>query len=204
MKAMHLDIVGDFGASGNTAEQYDAQVTIESLEYRLRIISDALQRSEGYCCYVMGMGAKEKRTYTKMECIDGAQVVWVGSVLPKLLSFLGRFVSSYAGLVKIVDRSLIEHVFMTLVDHSMAGVYIFPDQFEPEFLKNVQRTVPPLVFDFGVKSCKDYFMYVVDADNLESSTGAYEIVSYGVEAIPELTDAFHSQGQFENGDELLH
>ena len=61
----------------------------------------------------------------------------------------------------------------------MAGIYLFPKNHELKFIEIITNNISSSSFDYGVKKYDDYFFYVVDADNYESSTGIYEIVSYG-------------------------
>ncbi len=64
----------------------------------------------------------------------------------------------------------------------MAGIYIFDESLERSFVEEVKRDPSPADYTFGLNQANDYFLYVVDADNSESSTGIYEILSFGFQA----------------------
>ena len=68
----------------------------------------------------------------------------------------------------------------------MAGVYLCPTGREHDFEKAVKANKLPNELDFGLKTDSRFFYYVLDVDNAESSTGIYEIVSYGAKAPVEL------------------
>ncbi len=174
--------IGSLGKSENTLSEYDNEINFELLQHKLRRIAKAVENSEGCVCYVMGMGAHTKDTYCKLKKIVGVDLVWFGSLLPKYTRIFSPLVASYAGLLKILDTEKIPSVFSVLVEQSMAGIYVFPDSFESQFVELVKSNPLPKDYDFGIKSKKNYFYYIVDADNSESSTGIYEIVSYGVDA----------------------
>ena len=193
MKAIYTEKTIGFGFSENTANEYDNQITYDTLAARLAIISDAVQQNSDCICYIVGMGAHPRSTYQEIAKINGAEVIWYSSTLPKPLRFLKGIVASYAGLVKINNSAIIEKIFMELIDSSMAGIYLIPPYYELKFLENIRGNLPPLSYDFGIKCCKSYFMYVVDADNAESKTGIYELISYGVEALPDLVRVFENK-----------
>lgn len=174
--------IGGLGKSENTLSEYDNEISFELLQNKLVRISKALQNSDGHVCYVMGMGAHPKDTYRKLKKTAGVDLVWLGSLLPKYARVFSPFIASYAGLFKVFNADKIPNIFLTLVEQSMAGIYVLPKSFEPRFVDLVKSSPLPKDYDFGIKSNKDYFYYIVDADNSESSTGVFEIVSYGVDA----------------------
>ena len=61
----------------------------------------------------------------------------------------------------------------------MAAIYVLPHSAEQEFVTEVRNNPSPSDYGFGTTERDDYFIYMVDADNRESSTGVFEIVSYG-------------------------
>ncbi len=127
------------------------------------------------------MGAHPKETYKKLAKVNGIEVVFNRSLLPKYMYIFSLIIASYEGLIRIIDPNKLEDAFLKLIECSMAGIYIFHNSGEAEFKKNVINSLGKKEFDFGIKENMDYFFYIVDADNLESSTGMYEIVSYGID-----------------------
>lgn len=182
MGKISLQEIGGLGKSENTLSEYDNEIRFDLLQNKLERISKAVQNSDGYVCYVMGMGAHPKDTYRKLRKTVGVDLVWLDSLLPKYARVFSPFIASYAGLFKVFDADKIPSIFFTLVEQSMAGIYVLPKSFEPQFVGLVKNNPFPKDYDFGIKSKKDYFFYIVDADNSESSTGIFEIVSYGVDA----------------------
>lgn len=166
----------------NTLNHYDNEITDELLEHRLQQISRSINLADGYVCYLLGMGAHPKSTYIDLKKRDGIDVVWYRSLLPKYIRFLSFLIASYEGLVKVSNVQEIPEVFQSLVECSMAAIYVFPQSFEKQFLNDIKKNIHPKNYSFGVQENPSYFVYVVDADNSESATGIYEIVSYGVDA----------------------
>lgn len=181
---------GDFSQSKNTLGEFDNEINYELLICKLKKIAAAIEAkaSDQCVCYVMGMGAHPKGTYLNL-IRDGQNVVWYASLLPRNIRWLSFILASYEGLLKVSDIQKIPELFLTLVERSMAGVYVFPKSFEGEFLDRVKNKLSPIDYSFGVKSNSNYFFYIVDADNTESTTGMYEIVSYGIAADDKVVSA---------------
>jgi hypothetical protein len=147
---------------------------------KLEIIEGILKKeTDELVCYVVGMGALDKSTYKLLSNEKGIEVIWYGSILPGILRIISPLVASYAGIVKVLDPEKISSVFFQLTERSMAGLYIFSSEYEATFVNNVILNPTPRKYDYGIKELSNYFIYIVDADNYESSTGIYEIVSYG-------------------------
>ncbi len=102
--------------------------------------------------------------------------------MPSPIKLLSSLIASHAGLVKIIDLKKLPEVFLTLSEQSMVGLYVLPKVIEKQFVQRIKSNITPESYDFGIKKNRDYFFYIVDGDNYESSTGIYEIVSYGVDA----------------------
>ncbi|MCW8899653.1 MAG: hypothetical protein OQK95_03170 [Gammaproteobacteria bacterium] len=183
MGRLLLKSIGDFGKSPNTESEYDNQATEERIGSVLERITAVLNsKGNEKACYIFGMGAQPKSVYNNLKAVDGVEVIWSGSLLPKVIRFMGGIVASHAGLVKITNPDMITDTFDKLTELSMAGIYLFSPDFESKFVKEVISNPAPFSYDFIIKEDKGYFLYVVDADNPESETGIYEIVSYGKSA----------------------
>ena len=172
------------GKSKYTKTEYCNEITYELLVHRLKRITSIVKNTEGFVCYVVGMGAQPKSVYAELKKEEGIKVVWNGCFLPKYLHIFRWVIASDAGLVKITDFAKLPELFLTMVEQSMAGIYFFRSSRETEFLESVIKnySMKSQDHDFTIKGDSDYFFYIVDADNIESSTGIYEIVSYGVDA----------------------
>ena len=179
MGKINVSSLGGFGSHENTLNEYDNEVSEELLDHHLQQIASVYKNSEGCVCYVLGMGAQPKSTYTELKSESGIEVVWSDSILSGASKVLSIFMASYAGLVKISEPEKLPSIVKKLTYLSMAGIYIFNQSTERKFVDRVIKNPLPKEFDFGIKSDGEYFFYIVDADNAESSTGIYEIVSYG-------------------------
>lgn len=180
---------GKFNQSPNTKAEFDRDVTLESVRDVLEMLAQGCFQHPDRVCYVFGMGAQPKATYTYLQGKEGIQVLYSQSLLPWYGRWLGCFVGSFEGLVRVSDFSQLPAVFLRLIDRSMAGVYIFSASHENDFLRVVCSNTSERQFDFGVKSDPSYCFYVVDADNSESRTGLIEIISYGITTPNELIPA---------------
>jgi len=182
MGKVNIRSLGNLGAHENTLNEYDNEISEELLDHHLDQITSVYRDSEGFVCYVLGMGAQPKSTYTELRKESGIEVIWSKSILSGPSKLLSVLVASHAGLIKISAPEKLPSVVKTLCHLSMAGIYVFDQSMEKDFVDRVIRNPLPEEFDFGIKSDEGYFFYMVDADNAESSTGIYEIVSYGKSA----------------------
>jgi hypothetical protein len=180
MKGLNVKPLGEFRAGGGTFAQWDREVEECVVERRIGELGEGLEGlCDEYVCYVFGMGAKSKSVYRKLKGAPGLHLAWHRTVLFGTSKWLGSLVHSQAGLVRVNDATLLRDLFFELADHSMAGVYIFSASREARFVESLYENPTPGDFLVGLGGVNDYLVYVVDADNYESSTGIYEIVSIG-------------------------
>jgi hypothetical protein len=126
------------------------------------------------------MGGLPRTVYVNFKKVSGIEVLWYGSLLPLILRPFGAFISSYKGVIKIKDRSKLLKVFNSLSEMSMVGLYVINKGLENDFIDNIKRNNLPEPTDLFVKENDDeFFIYQIDADNYESSTGMCEIISFG-------------------------
>ncbi len=133
------------------------------------------------------MGKHPKSTYVNLKGMSGIEVVWYGSLLPGYMAFLRVFMASYEGIVKVLEPIHASEVFNILSKMSMVGLYIFDKSLEHSFVQTIKEKKYSAYADQIIKDDSSYFTYQIDADSLESSTGIYEIVSYGKNCPKELT-----------------
>lgn len=179
MKKINLTFLGDLEVNSNTLNEYDNEVSEKLLDHHLSRIASVYERSKGCVCYVVGMGGQSKGVFKEILKEEGVEVIWSRSILSGAVKVFGFFVASQAGLVKVMSPDKLKTVFKVICQSSMAGIFIFDEIFEDYFLKRVTDDVLPRDFSYGIKNDPGYFFYIVDADNFESLTGMYEIVSYG-------------------------
>ncbi|RIZ70863.1 MAG: hypothetical protein D0528_00680 [Methylococcales bacterium] len=171
---------GDFlEFSRATLKEFEANVSEHKINENLLQICNFLQNDnkQTKVCYIFGMGALPLSFYKKIEIMIGVEVVFYRTVLPPILKFLGFFIASYEGLVKIHNPLMLHGVFEILMSQSMVGLYIFDTEIETDFVNSVQNM--QFKYDFGVKKDEGYLIYLVDADNDRSDTGIIEIISFG-------------------------
>ena len=170
---------GEIRKGDGTAVHFDREIELDSIVSRTRQIAQQIDGNESMVCYVFGMGSHPRSTYTSVSQIDGVHILWHSSLLPKKWRWLSRLIASEAGLIKIVKAGALEEVFAKVVNSAMAAIYVLHASVEQEFVTEVRNNSAPADYGFGLTLRDDYFVYMVDADNQESSTGVVEIVSYG-------------------------
>jgi len=168
----------------NTLREYSSEVEEARYHNVLDRMSHTLPRDK--VCYIFGMGKHPQSTYRKLASLSGTEVVWHGSLLPSYMMILRPFIASYEGVVRIFDTTKLEEVFISLSKMSMVGLYIFDSSLEDLFVETIKNKKYSVYADEVVKQDKGYFIYQVDTDSVESSTGIFEIVSYGVDCSKEL------------------
>lgn len=169
----------------NTLREYSREIQEDRYRYILERISQNIPSDKS--CYIFGMGKHPKSTYTNLKKTSGVEVVWCGSLLPKYLGPLSLLIASYEGIVKVLSPSRIKDVFETLSKMSMVGLYIFNRSLEDNFVQAIKFKKYSMYADEIAQEDSGYFTYQVDADSLESSTGIFEIASYGIDCPKELT-----------------
>ena len=166
---------------------FDNEATEEIVAARLERVVSSLFDEQGMSeIYVVGMGGQHKSLYEEVDAIEGAEVLFQGSLLPRVFVFLRPIIASYRGLVRVSNRDAARKVFEMLVTRSMAGIYLCPNCRSREFESAVKSEKRPTDLGFGLGIDPRHFYFIVDEDNAESSTGCYEIVSYGRDVPAEL------------------
>jgi len=165
----------------NTLIEYNREVTYDEVEAFLENISNEKGLFENKSVFIHGLGSQPRSVYEQLKKTPGVRVVWYKSVLSGFFKPLSLFIASYAGLVKIVNNELLKDVFLRLSEKAMVGLYIFDASLETDFIGITQKKNQFEDVDYQAKEDRSYFVYYVDADNFEASTGIYEIISYGIE-----------------------
>jgi len=178
LSSIHLRTLRTVLSSHNTRAEFLREATFETVEATILKFSRWKHFGKEKICYVFGMGKQPKSTYVALQQEDGLEVLFYRSILPWFAKPLRYVMASYEGLIRIDDPSRLSLVFHTLLDQSMVGVYFIHESMQSELLRAASEALPTQ--DLGVKVDPTYVMYIVDADNEESSTGIVEIISYGI------------------------
>lgn len=163
----------------NTLNKFSRIASEKNIRKVLLGLEKLLSELSDKVCFVHGMGGQTKLLYKSLSNVDGIEVKWYGSLLPNYLKPLNLIISSYKGLIKINESNKLTDVFIKTMNRSMAGVYIFNYDLEDFFVRNISQNSSDLYADQVVKQDPSFFIYQVDADNFESSTGLVEIIYYG-------------------------
>ncbi|MBL8263319.1 MAG: hypothetical protein JNM58_12920 [Xanthomonadaceae bacterium] len=160
--------------------EFGADTDLGRVERIISKLSELPLQSKGLSCYVLGDGGMPAGTYDRLSAMVGVTVVKQGSLIPWYCFFLRGIVASEWGIVRVDDVSVLPDVFGTLIEQSMAIVFVMPsDQVEP-FVARAAKRDGNDGFDHGVRKIESHLVYLVDADNHESKTGVVEYVSCGI------------------------
>jgi hypothetical protein len=194
MGKINIGSLGQSKKHRNEKRSFDNEINFNRVEYKLIKLSKIESLlEESKVCYIYGMGAHSKSTYDLLAKLSGVELKWKTSLLPFWLRPLSIVIASYAGLIKIVSITAMTEVFMKLAESSMVGLYIFDSKHELDFINATKKSKLSVDGDFLIKSDPSYLIYQVDADNYESSTGVYEIVSYGIKCPEEFEAIVNSR-----------
>lgn len=171
--------------------EFDAESDLDRVERRVSRLSELLQQKTGLLCYILGEGGMPKGTYERLSGMAGVTVVRQGSYMPQALFFLRGIVASECGLVRLDDVSTLPAVFGTLIEQSMAIVFVMPSGEGEAFVARSGERSGDSCFDHGVRAVESHVVYLVDADNHESKTGVVEYVSCGIACDDDIVDVFN-------------
>ncbi len=194
--------MGQYSIPGTETETFDSPNTLfegsweasyEGVDKSLEKISKNLDLySQDGDWYVYSMGAGTKSEYYELSVSNDVDLVYVHSTLKGIYKIFS-FIPNYAGLFKIVNPNRIKSIFKTLLNQTMIGLYFVPDSEKKNFINRIKKKHLTSSIDYGIKNSKNYFMYLVDDDNEESSTDIYEIVSCGLGIESVICDYFKSK-----------
>lgn len=170
--------------------EFDAETDLDRVERRVSRLSALLPGKTGFSCYVLGEGGMPTGTYDRLSGMAGVTVVRQGSCMPQALFFLRGIVASECGLVRLEDVCVLPGVFGTLIEQSMAIVFVMPSDEGEVFIARSGERNRDSGFDHGVRAIESHVVYLVDADNHESKTGVVEYVSCGIACDDDIVDVF--------------
>jgi hypothetical protein len=173
-----------FSPSPNTLLEADRESEHAQVAARVRRIAACLEDEKDVSVLVYAMGGQRHGTIAALASNPGVELSWSRSLIPAYLGPLRLLMASYAGLLRVVDVSLLEATFLRAFDRSMAALYVVRKEYESDLIHRTREPRQSAKYDFGIKRDSRYLIYMVDADSFESSTGAYEVVSLGTGASP--------------------
>jgi hypothetical protein len=175
-----------FGSNSNNYSpkqvKFDQQVEMDDVEKNIDLITKWSKDTDlDHVLVVYGMGGQTKKVYNFLRDRDEIRLLWSGPRLPKYLRFLNGIISSYAGLMVVHKIEILKELFTSLSENSMVGIYIcFNKDVLVEMETVVANNIHPEALDDLVSTVDlENLIYQVDADNNESITGIYEIISHG-------------------------
>jgi hypothetical protein len=171
--------------------EFAAENDLDGVERTVSRLSALLMGRAGLLCYVLGEGGMPTGTYERLSGMAGVTVVREGSCMPQALFFLCGIVASECGLVRLDDVSALPAVFGTLIEQSMAIVFVMPSDEGEAFVARSGKRGRDSGFDHGVRAIANHVVYLVDADNYESKTGVVEYVSCGIACEDDILDVFN-------------
>ena len=81
-------------------------------------------------------------------------------------------------VIKLMNKQELVEVVQSLEEHDPIEIFIFDKNIEDKFLTNFN--IDNRVYTRNIiKEDSQYFIYGMDFDNMESTTGAMEFISYG-------------------------
>jgi hypothetical protein len=156
------------------------QIQYERSEYVLTTISN-MHQFDKKLVYVFGTGKQSKTLYEDLRNEINIEVIWYDFVLDGFFKWLKLFISGYAGLIKIKKIDCLKDTFNLIGESSLAVLYIIDESLEKKFIEEVKRKHKDvfLVNDYIVNNSDNYFIYMLDTDAVDSTTGIYEIKTVG-------------------------
>lgn len=177
---------------------FDVESDLDRVERRVSRLSELLQQKTGLLCYILGEGGMPKGTYERLSGMAGVTVVRQGGCMPQALFFLRSIVASERGLVRLDDVSTLPNVFDTLIEQSMAIIFVIPSDEGDAFVARSGERSRDSRFDHGVRAVESHVVYLVDADNDESKTEVVEYVSCGIACDDDIVEIFNrADGQLQ-------
>lgn len=160
--------------------EFGADTDLGRVERIISKLSELPLQSKGLSCYVLGDGGMPTGTYDRLSAMAGVTVVKQGSLIPWYCCFLRGIVASEWGLVRIDEMSALPGVFATLIEQSMAIVFVMPSDEGKTFVARAAKRDGNSGFDYGARGIESHLVYLVDADSHESKTSVVEYVSCGI------------------------
>ncbi len=130
--------------------------------------------SADHVLLIHGMGGQTGYFYQELLRNDAVEVIWTGWCSDVWWTHLLRllFVAGYAGLVKVLDRSVVDQLYQDVGAQSCCGLYFVPRTCEQMIVERVIRERAWDVSDL-LAGESNYFFLEVDFDYRGTDPDAY-------------------------------
>lgn len=180
--------------SANVRREFSRDVPDSRLEQVLLDLSKAPSFVTGrVACVLYGMGAQRRALYLQLARQPGIELMLCRSLLSSWRIIFRPLVASYEALLRVSNPTLLPSTFEQIVHRSMAGAYFLDPSLLSRAALGSVRASEGLPFDLGMRADPRHALYILDADNAESTSGYHEIVSYGPDAPVDLRDAIEAR-----------
>jgi hypothetical protein len=153
-------------------------------------VCSAVPLGEDSLCAIFGYGAKTKSTYSEIDKLPGAEVVWLGNFGPWWLSPLLWIAASKGGLVKVKTRDQITTILKELGSLAMVELISCPAAMSDELIAHVRRRRWRSQPGEVAAKHSNYFCYGFDGDYAYDSEGRiWTWCAVGSHCSPDITNA---------------
>jgi hypothetical protein len=119
--------------------------------------------SPDHTILIHGMGSQARSFYRSLRLNESVEVLWTGSCMKNWWSFLFGFIPSQAGLVKVVDRTKLNELYLEIGGLSMCGMYFIPNDKAKIFTENIRKDRNAEISRL-LEQEENYFSLIVDFD----------------------------------------
>lgn len=176
----------EYNRSKNQGKSYTAfrkvsAVELERVEYMLGFLSK-YALGNGRICLLYAMGGQPLDILNEVQNINGLNALVIKRYLGDRFyhNVLSYLLNARYGLFEVTDSQKLKEAFIPLISGWMAGIIIINKDFKDELIKGVMQHTDSNKIRELIEQDASYFFYEVDGDNLESTTGIVQIVSYGI------------------------
>jgi hypothetical protein len=113
---------------------------------------------------VNGMGGQSRKFYRDISNNTALEILWTGWSSKVWWTNLLSFIPGQSSLVKVIDRTKLDSLYLDIGAQSMCGLYFVPNQKVGEILADVRRTRGENIEGI-LKKERNYFILTIYFDS---------------------------------------
>ena len=109
-------------------------------------------------------GGETRSFFRSLKQYKDIQLLWTGWMGKSWWSYIFSFIPGQAGLIKVLNRKLVDVLYQKVGRRSFSGLYFIPNSKSDQFLEAVRTKKEHDQFEEILKDEGNYFLLMVDFD----------------------------------------
>ncbi len=145
-------------------DKIDREIEVDLMENIIRTLPKLTAiHSTDHSILIHGMGGQTRSTYNHLKQNRKVELLWTGWCMNVWWTYVFSFIPGQAGLIKVLDRTQLDNLYLDIGRLSMCGLYFIPNNKVDDILQAVKKDRGKNIESI-LSNEEDYFLLTVDFD----------------------------------------